>query len=59
MWHTQTANFGEVKVQRFPIPENQKEFDALTVAQKTVLLQQYPESYHRFARPKERKPWEK
>lgn len=58
MWHTQSTD-NKVRVERFPIPETQAEFDALTVAQKTVLLHQFPARYHRFARPKERKPWEK
>lgn len=58
MWHTQSTN-NIVRIEQFPIPETQAEFDRLTVAQKTVLLQQHPERYNRFARPKERKPWEK
>lgn len=56
MWHAKSANGGGVTVPKFDLPETKAQFDKLTVQQKSVLLEQYPERYHRFMRPK--RPWE-
>lgn len=57
MGHAKGNNI--VFVKAFDLPETQRQFDALSIAQKSVLYRDYPETYKRFTHKKERKPWEK
>lgn len=57
MGHVKGNNI--VFVKAFDLPETQRQFDALSIAQKSVLYRDYPETYKRFTHKKERKPWEK
>ena len=57
MQYVQSSVF--VSVPTFDIPKTKEAYEQLTVMQKSVLAQENPDIYERFAHPPQpKKPWE-
>ena len=59
MYHRQSAGEPKIRITQQPVPQNQSEFDRMTLAARVALLETNREVYERFSRPQDRYPWER